>query len=222
MRRPRGTGRALEHDGHVLPDKQLLIVDQDPRLAQGCAAVLREQGYAARVALGADEALASLGDFRPELVILNTRMGKGESYRVLALLRLTDGASIPVLALAAEGPERERWGPAPLGMEFASPRAGAAEMVAAVERLVGPAAVSVGCRCALCEGISRESALSFVHLRRGERATLEVALCESCGNKLEKHLKRAIPKRLMRLAPTRYGGRLARTARDPEVRVAGG
>ena len=206
----------------MLANKQILIVDHCAPLANGCAAVLREHGYAARVAMSATEAVSSLGDGRPELVILNTGMKNGEAYRVMAVLRLTDGASIPVLALASAGPERARWGEAPIGMEFLSPQAGPDEVVAAVERIVGPPMLSTGCRCALCDGVSRESALSFVHLRKGERASLEVPLCETCGNKLEKHLKRAIPKRLMRLAPAQYGGRIRRPPRARKSPAARG
>ena len=51
--------------------------------------------------------------------------------------------------------------------------------------------------CALCDGMSREAALEFTSVRKGERVYFAVALCESCANRVEKHLKRVIPKRLM-------------------------
>ncbi len=51
--------------------------------------------------------------------------------------------------------------------------------------------------CSLCSGDSRETVLIFHHVRNAQRVTLELALCETCGNNLEKHLKRAVPKRLM-------------------------
>jgi CheY-like chemotaxis protein len=189
----------------VFPKKYLLIVDHCADLAQACAAVLGERKYDTRIALSATEAVASLGDLRPELVILNLGMPGGEAYRVMSVLRLTDGASIPVLALARKGSERARWGPTPIGMEFISPSASMEELADAVERIIGPPLLENGCRCALCNGISRESALSFVHMRKGERASLDVPLCESCGNRLEKHLKRVIPKRLIEFTDSRYG-----------------
>ena len=55
--------------------------------------------------------------------------------------------------------------------------------------------------CALCDGVSRESLISFHHVRDRQRVTLEIPLCVSCANKIEKHLKRAIPKRLMAFDP---------------------
>jgi protein-arginine kinase activator protein McsA len=51
--------------------------------------------------------------------------------------------------------------------------------------------------CALCQEVSREAVLAFHNVRKSERVTLEIPLCEGCANRLEKHLKRAIPKRLM-------------------------
>lgn len=49
----------------------------------------------------------------------------------------------------------------------------------------------------MCSAESRETVLIFHHVRGAERVTLEMALCEECGSNIEKHLKRAVPKRLM-------------------------
>jgi hypothetical protein len=57
--------------------------------------------------------------------------------------------------------------------------------------------------CALCSGPSHESALVFTHVRERERVDLEVPLCEACGTRMEKHLKRAVPKRLMTFSGVR-------------------
>lgn len=54
--------------------------------------------------------------------------------------------------------------------------------------------------CPLCGGVSRETVIRFQHVRKGERVALHIPLCETCGNRIEKHLKRAIPKRLMEIA----------------------
>jgi len=55
--------------------------------------------------------------------------------------------------------------------------------------------------CALCPNGSHETVLLFRHIRNQEQVDLEVPLCGDCGNRLEKHIKRAIPKRLMRVSP---------------------
>ncbi len=62
-----------------------------------------------------------------------------------------------------------------------------------------------GGTCALCPAQRSGSGLVFFHERRGERLWLEIGLCETCGNRMEKHLKRAIPKRLFGTTPTAEG-----------------
>ncbi len=54
---------------------------------------------------------------------------------------------------------------------------------------------------ALCSGAIREATLAFTHRRGREKVNLQIALCGSCGDRLEKHLKRAIPKRLFDRTP---------------------
>jgi hypothetical protein len=54
--------------------------------------------------------------------------------------------------------------------------------------------------CALCPGPARAGVgLTFDHVRRGQAVALEIDLCETCANRVEKHLKRIIPKRLMEI-----------------------
>lgn len=53
--------------------------------------------------------------------------------------------------------------------------------------------------CALCGGWSRGTTLNFEHERLGERVRLEMNLCTACGDRIEKHLKRAIPLRSMEI-----------------------
>ncbi|MQA89191.1 MAG: response regulator [Gemmatimonas sp.] len=197
--------RELMRSNTLVAMKYILVVDHCAELAEAAAGVLVERMFDTQVALSPLEAVASLGDIRPDLVVLNLGMPGGEAYQVLSVLRLTDGASIPILAIAGTREERARWGPTPIGMEFVALGATVEETADAVERIIGPSLLDNGCRCALCNGVSRESALTFVHLRKGERASLDVPLCESCGNRVEKHLKRVIPKRLMDFTDSRYG-----------------
>ncbi len=59
--------------------------------------------------------------------------------------------------------------------------------------------------CALCSAPSCGSGLVFFHERKGTRQWLEVGLCETCGNRMEKHLKRAVPKRLFESSSAEVG-----------------
>jgi len=56
--------------------------------------------------------------------------------------------------------------------------------------------------CALCERPTPGPVtLTFHRERRGEEVALAIGLCDACGDRMEKHLKRAIPKRLMQITP---------------------
>jgi CheY-like chemotaxis protein len=195
--------------GIVLRKKNILIVDHSLEAAHRRAAVLRGRRYSVRIAPSGAEAVACLRDSRPDLVILNLSMPDDEAYRVTSVLSAGEDASIPVLGLIGPGAARAQYETTSLRMEFLPPTTSTERMVAAVERIVGPPLLPNGCRCALCDGVSRESALSFVHHRKGERASLDVPLCETCGNRLEKHLKRVIPKRLIEFTSFEYGTQLA-------------
>jgi|GEM_PF-2766858 len=72
----------------------------------------------------------------------------------------------------------------------------------------GEAPSELRTRCAICQQWSSESTLTFAHTRGAERVRLEITICEPCGTRLEKHLKRAVPKRLFSFhaAPGEDGG----------------
>jgi hypothetical protein len=57
--------------------------------------------------------------------------------------------------------------------------------------------------CPLCGKAAGKSPLIFQHMRSrsGELLTLDIRVCETCGDRVEKHLKRMIPKRLMVVTP---------------------
>ncbi|HEX2094740.1 MAG TPA: hypothetical protein VHG28_20215 [Longimicrobiaceae bacterium] len=61
-------------------------------------------------------------------------------------------------------------------------------------------------RCGLCGGWSRCTRLSFSHDRADGRLILDMHLCTTCGDRIEKHLKRAIPLRSMEIIPLREAG----------------
>lgn len=63
----------------------------------------------------------------------------------------------------------------------------------------GPTGAPADANCSLCPARAQLTRLVFLHehVQTGECVVLNIRLCESCGNRIEKHLKRAIPKRLM-------------------------
>jgi hypothetical protein len=53
--------------------------------------------------------------------------------------------------------------------------------------------------CSICNGWSYGNVLRFERQDGSTRHSFDLVLCERCAERLEKHLKRAIPKRLMRV-----------------------
>src|SRR4051794_14688656 len=78
-----GTGAAhalssssRESELHVSPSAgvRVLVVDDDPGVRDVLSALLTEEGYALRVAEGAEAALLSFAEFSPELVLCDMKM----------------------------------------------------------------------------------------------------------------------------------------------------
>jgi hypothetical protein len=63
----------------------------------------------------------------------------------------------------------------------------------------GGASAPADLSCSLCGEAAGAGMLVFLHEHTDvpDYVSLNIRLCESCGNRIEKHLKRAIPKRLM-------------------------
>ncbi len=57
-------------------------------------------------------------------------------------------------------------------------------------------------KCIACGAVAREGVIEFVTMRMGERVHLQGALCDYCGGKMEKHLKRMLPKKRFLFTPT--------------------
>ncbi|MEU6248820.1 response regulator transcription factor [Glycomyces sp. NPDC047010] len=87
-------------------DPRVLVVDDDPALAEVVARYLRRDGfdvdYAADGATGLDRALATL----PDLVVLDLMMPGLDGFEVCR--RLREATAIPVVMLTARGEETDR------------------------------------------------------------------------------------------------------------------
>ena len=61
---------------------RILVVDDEPKLAQGTARVLAQNGYATKVALSGAEALQLMPGYRPHLVLLDRAMAEIDGTEV--------------------------------------------------------------------------------------------------------------------------------------------
>ena len=82
--------------------RTILIVDDELAIADVVSELLSEEGYATRIAIGGDHALAMLERERPDLVLLDLYMPGMSGVDLLAHLRADASlASLPVVVMTA-------------------------------------------------------------------------------------------------------------------------
>jgi two-component system, OmpR family, response regulator ResD len=90
----------------------VLVVDDEPTIAEVVARYLRRAGYATRIAQDGTQALASAGEQRPDLVVLDLMLPKIGGLEVMRRLREQErgesGAALPIILLTAKGEESDR------------------------------------------------------------------------------------------------------------------
>ena len=88
--------------------RSVLIVDDEPTIAEVVARYLERAGYRTRVARDGDEALAAAAEQRPDLVVLDLMLPGVDGLRVMRRLRDQDAEPIGVILLTAKGEESDR------------------------------------------------------------------------------------------------------------------
>ena len=90
--------------GSKAPDLGIVVlaVDDRPEKLQYVRAVLEPQGYAVRTASGVSDALASLRQHTPDLILSDVHMWDGTGYDLVAAVRADANlASIPIILISA-------------------------------------------------------------------------------------------------------------------------
>jgi two-component system response regulator ResD len=85
----------------------ILVVDDEPTIAEIVARYLERAGYATRTAADGAEALALVAQRRPDLVVLDLMLPGVDGLEVLRRLH-QDGDRTPVVLLTARGEESDR------------------------------------------------------------------------------------------------------------------
>jgi two-component system, OmpR family, response regulator ResD len=91
-----------------LATRSVLIVDDEPTIAEVVARYLDHAGYHTRIALDGPTALAAAAETRPDLVVLDVMLPGLDGLRVMSRLRDQDPAPIGVILLTARGEESDR------------------------------------------------------------------------------------------------------------------
>ncbi len=85
---------------------EVLVVDDDPDVLGMLQAVLRAEGFTVRGVPGAADALASVRDEPPDVVLLDLMLADSDGLDVLTQLR--ERGEIPVILLTGRGAEADR------------------------------------------------------------------------------------------------------------------
>jgi DNA-binding NarL/FixJ family response regulator len=89
--------------------KRLLVVDDEPNLLRAVAACLRSEGYEVTTARSGRDALASLAESIPDLIISDVRMPGMDGYTLVHRIRSSPRtALVPVIFLTAKDLKRDR------------------------------------------------------------------------------------------------------------------
>lgn len=89
--------------------KRLLVVDDEPNLLRAVAACLRAEGYEVATARTGNDALVSLAESIPDLIISDIRMPEMDGYALVHRIRASPRtALIPVIFLTAKDQRADR------------------------------------------------------------------------------------------------------------------
>ena len=115
----------------------VLVVDDEPTIAEVVSRYLERAGYRTRVAADGVQAIEAAADLRPDLVVLDLMLPRLGGLEVMRRLRARDGGGPPVVLLSGKGEESDRVSGLRLGADdYVVKPFSAAELVARVEAVL--------------------------------------------------------------------------------------
>ena len=88
--------------------KKVLIVDDEPNIVTSLEYLMKKSGYEVSIARNGDEALALIGSFLPDVVLLDVMMPRKSGYEVCQQIReRPEWRHIKVVMVSAKGREAE-------------------------------------------------------------------------------------------------------------------
>jgi CheY-like chemotaxis protein len=93
--------RNLEKMGKI---KRVLVVDHEPETVRLVGNVLKEAGYQVTTGYNSKDAIKSIQDLRPDLVVLNLTMPEVSGFDVIEYLKTEENVrDIPLIVLTHKG-----------------------------------------------------------------------------------------------------------------------
>ncbi len=89
--------------------RSVLLVDDEPNIVLSLEFLMRQAGYAVRVARDGDAALKAIEEAAPELVLLDVMMPKRDGFDVCQTIRANPAwKNVRIVLLTAKGRDIER------------------------------------------------------------------------------------------------------------------
>ncbi len=88
--------------------KRILIADDEPNIVVSLEFLMKQRGYEIRVVSNGAEALEAVGEFRPDLILLDVMMPRVSGYDVCQKVRENpEWQGIKIIMLSAKGRDVE-------------------------------------------------------------------------------------------------------------------
>ncbi len=119
--------------------KKVLIADDEPNIVASLEFLMRQKGYDVRVAHTGEDALRSVGEFGPDLVLLDVMMPRMSGYDVCQRLRENPAWNgVKVIMLSAKGRDVEITKGMAVGADaYVTKPFSTRDLVAKVEEMLG-------------------------------------------------------------------------------------
>lgn len=87
----------------------ILVVDDEPSIVLSLQVLMQRAGFDVRIARDGDEALRSVENFTPDLILLDAMMPKRDGFDVCQTLRTNPAwKTVPIIMLTARSRDVER------------------------------------------------------------------------------------------------------------------
>ncbi len=88
--------------------KKILIADDEPNIVVSLEFLMKQKGYDVRVASTGEEALAAVGEFAPDLILLDVMMPRMSGYDLCQRVRENPAwQGVKIIMLSAKGRDIE-------------------------------------------------------------------------------------------------------------------
>ena len=92
-----------------MPDRKILVVDDEPNVVMTLTFVLKKEGYDVSSATNGEEAIAKVHESKPSLMFLDVMMPKKNGYEVCQELKSdVNLRDIHIVMLSAKGQEADK------------------------------------------------------------------------------------------------------------------